>query len=560
MCASIYKIRVCLPTKIFVCAQHTARRHYSAFGSRGHRGRYIAAGSMRTLTCQGVPACSAGDHDAAATATQAGLPHAAGLALDAVDLAEELRSPVPTLQDVPPFMRAMKAGLANPRRPARLPSWMALADQQRLTGARVTGHMAASTVRRELATCTHGCLVNSHSSGGCHHTAPTSNAACCAPPCALSASAHLPDAASSSTRSAIFGDHALACPRTGVVDSASWQVKVVERAVRVAREAVGADGQVGSNNRSPDAASTWRPTEQSPCTRTGQPQPCAAAHDSAMLRVAERRMLSRSNSSYSAPSADIRPNHPPVPIRAAGESRDGRPGCTFMRLSRPRKTVCLGEAAQGGPGVASLRKVVVWPAGHVLLVGRGRVLPRHPASRRLRARRCISPGAVRAGTTRCNTMLSPARTRLFAITITSSPFLADLHDVTSSDRARTSLDTTVEEAATHSGTKRDPQSHQNKKKNRSTLARPNGFLSICTRHWPHQTDSRACAYSTATANGFQSICTLGWPHQTDSRTSVYCTGHTKCFSRAFVYCTGHTKLYTALGAFVYCTGHTKRIP
>ena len=67
-----------------------------------------------SLVCEGghiderVPACppAAGDHDAAANATPAGVPDAAWLALDTVDLAEELRCPVPTLQDVPPFMRA----------------------------------------------------------------------------------------------------------------------------------------------------------------------------------------------------------------------------------------------------------------------------------------------------------------------------------------------------------------------------------------------------------------------------------------------------------------------
>ena len=59
-------------------------------------------------TDERVPACppAAGDHDAAANATPAGVPDAAWLALDTVDLAEELRCPVPTLQDVPPFMRA----------------------------------------------------------------------------------------------------------------------------------------------------------------------------------------------------------------------------------------------------------------------------------------------------------------------------------------------------------------------------------------------------------------------------------------------------------------------
>ena len=57
--------------------------------------------------CEGVPTCPAGDCDDAATATQtqAGVPNAALLALDAVDLAEELMPGADTT-DVPPFMRA----------------------------------------------------------------------------------------------------------------------------------------------------------------------------------------------------------------------------------------------------------------------------------------------------------------------------------------------------------------------------------------------------------------------------------------------------------------------
>ena len=79
---------------------------------RGAR-RRSAARAVPTLASsecadERVPACppAAGDHDAAANATRAGVPDVAWLALDTVDLAEELRCPVPTLQDVPPFMRA----------------------------------------------------------------------------------------------------------------------------------------------------------------------------------------------------------------------------------------------------------------------------------------------------------------------------------------------------------------------------------------------------------------------------------------------------------------------
>ena len=110
----------------------------------------------------------------------------------------------------------------------------------------------------------------------------------------------------------VFGDHALACPRTGLL---ARRAKIVERAwVRVAHEAVGADGQVVpqqwlSNTTAPGVAPDDRrrldlviygaspmgrasccdATLVSPLTRTGQPQPCTAAHDGATRRAAERR-------------------------------------------------------------------------------------------------------------------------------------------------------------------------------------------------------------------------------------------------------------------------------
>ena len=105
----------------------------------------------------------------------------------------------------------------------------------------------------------------------------------------------------------VFGDHALACPRTGLL---ARRAKIVERAwVRVAREAVGADGQVVPQQwlcatTAPGVAPDDRrrldlviygaspmggalccdATLVSPLTRTGP-----VADDGAMLRVAERR-------------------------------------------------------------------------------------------------------------------------------------------------------------------------------------------------------------------------------------------------------------------------------
>ena len=109
-----------------------------------------------------------------------------------------------------------------------------------------------------------------------------------------------------------LGDHTLACPRTGLL---ARRAKVVERAwVRVARKAVGAEGQVvpqhwltyttapgvlASDRRRLDlvvygatahgGALCCDATLVSPLTRTGHPQPCTAEVDGAALQVAERR-------------------------------------------------------------------------------------------------------------------------------------------------------------------------------------------------------------------------------------------------------------------------------
>ena len=60
----------------------------------------------------GVPTCPAAADELGAvpTAQPAGIPATAWAALDAVDLVAELQNPVPTLQDVPPFMRAAVRG------------------------------------------------------------------------------------------------------------------------------------------------------------------------------------------------------------------------------------------------------------------------------------------------------------------------------------------------------------------------------------------------------------------------------------------------------------------
>ena len=109
-----------------------------------------------------------------------------------------------------------------------------------------------------------------------------------------------------------LGDHALACPRTGLL---ARRAKLVERAwVRVAREAMGPEGQVvpqqwlahttapgvGAEDRRRLDLVVYGATRHggalccdatlvSLLTRTGHPQPCAAVVDGAALKIAERR-------------------------------------------------------------------------------------------------------------------------------------------------------------------------------------------------------------------------------------------------------------------------------
>ena len=110
----------------------------------------------------------------------------------------------------------------------------------------------------------------------------------------------------------LYGDHALACPRTGLL---AGRAKVVKRAwVRVAREAVRAEGQVVPEQWLAHTTAAGVPADDrrrldlvvygatanggalccdatlvSPLTRTGHPHPCAVEVDGAVLQVAERR-------------------------------------------------------------------------------------------------------------------------------------------------------------------------------------------------------------------------------------------------------------------------------
>ena len=107
-----------------------------------------------------------------------------------------------------------------------------------------------------------------------------------------------------------FGDHALACPRAGLL---AWRAKIVERAwVRVAREGVGRASRsaavVGPHHRpaserrtvadstssctgplSSGGAQCCDATLVSPLSRSGHPQPCAAAVDAASVRLPRTR-------------------------------------------------------------------------------------------------------------------------------------------------------------------------------------------------------------------------------------------------------------------------------
>ncbi|CAE7944780.1 unnamed protein product, partial [Symbiodinium sp. KB8] len=90
-----------------------------------------------------------------------------------------------------------------------------------------------------------------------------------------------------------LGDHALACPRTGLL---ARRGKIVERAwVRVAREAVDVASDfdlVVYGATAHGGVLCCDATFVSPLTRTGHPQPCTVEVDGAMLKVAERRKRS----------------------------------------------------------------------------------------------------------------------------------------------------------------------------------------------------------------------------------------------------------------------------
>ncbi|OLQ14690.1 hypothetical protein AK812_SmicGene1121 [Symbiodinium microadriaticum] len=216
-------------------------------------------------------------------------------------------------------------------------SQMAPAHQRRLTGASETGRMAGSTVTRNLH-FRERTLLPDMSPSACallrSQAGPHAGAWLTAIP-ADPATTLSPQAMQLALRRRlrlplplrlnrcgpspgcgglvdVFGDHALACPRTGLL---ARRAKIVERAwVRVAREAVGADGQVVPQQwlcatTAPGVAPDDRrrldlviygaspmggalccdATLVSPLTRTGQPQPGTVADDGAMLRVAERR-------------------------------------------------------------------------------------------------------------------------------------------------------------------------------------------------------------------------------------------------------------------------------
>ena len=165
-----------------------------------------------------------------------------------------------------------------------------------------------------------------------------------------------------------YGDHALAYPRTGLL---ARRAKVVERAwVRVAREAVGAEGQVVPQQWFAHTTATGVPADDrcrldlvvhgatanggalccdarlvSPPKKTGHPHPCILEVDGAALKVAERHR----HCSY----AELARGRP---AEASGPRfRDRRPleHCCAVFRSRPGPAPSLDRvlelAADEGP-------------------------------------------------------------------------------------------------------------------------------------------------------------------------------------------------------------------
>ena len=107
------------------------------------------------------------------------------------------------------------------------------------------------------------------------------------------------------------GDHHAACPRTGLL---ARRAKPLEHAwVRIAREAVGPEGQVVPQidfvvyGATPLEALCCDVTLVAPLTREGRPQPSAASRDGAAITVALSLFACPSTRAPPSPARSCRP-------------------------------------------------------------------------------------------------------------------------------------------------------------------------------------------------------------------------------------------------------------
>ena len=231
---------------------------------------------------------------------------------------------------------------------------------------------------------TRGSMAHRHTLRASHHVAAPSKAdRVAATPTAAAPAQPQPLRAQTwmQGNSDALGDHILACSRTGLL---ARRAKVVERAwVRVAREAVGAEGHVvpqqwltyttapgvpASDRRRLDlmvygatahgGALCCDATLVSPLTRTGHPQPCTAEVDGAALQVAERKRvaypeLSRGGPQKNCSCSVARSAAGGVQGRSASSATMAPPWILFSTLPRPRGPAVSPCGPKPGPRVAA---------------------------------------------------------------------------------------------------------------------------------------------------------------------------------------------------------------
>ena len=203
-----------------------------------------------------------------------------------------------------------------------------------------------------------------------------------------------------------LGDHALACTRTGLI---ARRAKIVERAwVRVAREAVGPEGQVVPQQWLAHTTAPRRPTPPGPrrlrsgasrrgpmlrchtCVAAVTHRPAAAARDGAALRVAERRKR----------AAYPELNGGPQQLVVLGSEVGGRWNAGAHQLLRDLVRV---RAQRAPPAVRRVGQALVGHAGSVGATGRHKhALPSGQLGRRLPTR----ADSRRPNRNECSTLLT----------------------------------------------------------------------------------------------------------------------------------------------------------